>query len=323
MKIGNLTFEHGVFLAPMAGVTDAVYRQICRENGAEMVFSEMVSCKGLYYEDKKSEQMLHIEEGERPVALQIFGNDEKIMSYVVSKYLNKRDDIDVIDINMGCPAPKIVNNGNGSALMKSPESVSKIVREVVNASNKPVTVKMRKGWDDDNINAIEIAKIAESEGAQAVTIHGRTREEFYTGKADWDIIRRVKDELSIPVIGNGDIFEAEDALKMFQYTGCDGVMIGRGCQGNPWIFNEIKDYLKSGDVPKKPEPFERLEMALEHMRRLIPYKGEYRSIREMRKHIGWYVKGIRHSTEIRRQINTLETYEEVEIYLKSMINKLI
>lgn len=323
MKIGNLTFENGVFLAPMAGVTDAIYRQICREHGAEMVFSEMVSCKGLYYEDKKSEEMLHIEKGERPVALQIFGNDEKIMSYVVSKYLNIREDIDVIDINMGCPAPKIVNNGNGSALMKSPENVRKIVREVVKASNKPVTVKMRKGWDDGSVNAVEIAKIVESEGADAVTIHGRTREEFYTGTADWDIIKKVKSELSIPVIGNGDIFEAPDALKMIEYTSCDGVMIGRGCQGNPWIFDEIKSYLKTGIVPKGPKAHEKLEMALEHLKRLVPYKGEYRSIREMRKHIGWYVKGIRHSTEIRRQINTLESYKEVEIYIQTMIDKLI
>lgn len=319
MNIKNLEFENGIFLAPMAGVTDAVYRSICREHGAEMVFSEMVSCKGLYYKDEKSKQMLHVESKERPVALQIFGNEPDIMKNVVETYLNPRNDIAVIDINMGCPAPKIVNNGNGSALMKSPKLVEKIVKAVVEIANKPVTVKIRKGWDSNSINAVEISKIIESCGASAITIHGRTRAEFYSGNADWDIIKRVNEAVNIPVIGNGDIFEAKDAFDMIEQTNCSGIMIGRGCQGNPWIFSQVKEYLSNGKVITKPEDWQKVEMALIHLEKLVEFKGEYRAIREMRKHIGWYVKGIRYSTEIRRQINELEAFEEVSYFLNEMI----
>ena len=239
MKIGNLNFENGVFLAPMAGVTDISFRGLCKEMGCELVYTEMVSAKALYYGSENTKSLLRIAEEEMPVAAQIFGNDPQIMAEMVQRHFNQREDICILDINMGCPAPKVVKHGDGAALLKNPELAAKVLKAVVGNSEKPVTLKIRKGWDDTCINAVEIAKIAEDCGISAIAIHGRTREQYYSGKADWDIIRQVKENVSIPVIGNGDVFEVEDAINMLNQTNCDAIMIGRGAQGNPWIFKRI------------------------------------------------------------------------------------
>lgn len=233
LKIGDVNLNGNVFLAPMAGVTDLPFRMICKDMGASLVYTEMISCKGLYYKDEKTKELTSVDERERPIAVQIFGSEPSIMRQVVSEYLNDRDDIDIIDINMGCPAPKIVRGGEGSALMKSPNLIRQIIKEIVDVSKKPVTIKIRKGWDDSNINAVEIAKIGEEEGISAITIHGRTRSMFYSGEADWDIIKEIKEVVSIPVIGNGDIFTVKDGMRMLEYTNCDAIMIGRGARGNP------------------------------------------------------------------------------------------
>lgn len=304
-----------VFLAPMAGVTDLVYRKICRDYGADMVYTEMVSSNGLYYNDEKSISMLETQVTERPVALQIFGNEPEIMASVVERYINGLEHVDIVDINMGCPAPKIVNNGNGSALMKNPILAGKIIEAVAKQSKKPVTVKIRKGWDDTQINAVEFAKILEESGAEAITVHGRTRDQFYAGKADWDIIGEVKAAVKIPVIGNGDIFSAEDGLEMLAKTGCDAIMIGRGCQGNPWLFKQIKQGL-SQELIRVPSASEKIDLAISHLEKLAAYKGERCAVKEMRKHMGWYIKGLKNATEIRRIINTLNTKSEVAEVLK-------
>lgn len=304
-----------VFLAPMAGVTDLVYRKICREYGADMVYTEMVSSNGLYYNDEKSISMLETQITERPVALQIFGNEPEIMASVVERYINDLEHVDILDINMGCPAPKIVNNGNGSALMKNPILAGKIIEAVVKQSKKPVTVKIRKGWDDTQINAVEFAKILEASGAEAITVHGRTRDQFYAGKADWDIIGEVKAAVKIPVIGNGDVFSAEDGLEMLAKTGCDAIMIGRGCQGNPWLFQQIKQGINQ-ELIRVPSASEKIDLAISHLEKLAAYKGEHCAVKEMRKHMGWYIKGLKNATEVRRIINTLNTKSEVAEVLR-------
>lgn len=317
MKIGNITLENNVFLAPMAGITDKPYRTICRQFGAGMVYSEMVSAKGLYYNDKKTASLMNVE-GESPCAIQIFGSEPEIMAEIVPKVMEFKPDI--IDINMGCPAPKIVGNGDGSALMKTPELMGRIMRAVSDVSPVPVTAKIRKGWEEDN--SLECAKILEENGASAVAVHGRTRREFYSGKADWDVIKTIKKELAIPVIGNGDIFKAEDALGMFEYTGCDAVMVARGAQGNPWLFAQINELLNEGEIKTVPSPREKLTVALKHIDMLISDKGESRGIKEARKHIAWYIKGLKGASAIKTEIFRISDYatmyEALQDYIRNI-----
>lgn len=306
----------------MAGVTDLVFRVICKEMDCGMVYSEMVSAKGVQHNNKNTKELLKVDERERPVAMQMFGSDPEIMAEMARK-LNEYEDIDILDINMGCPAPKIVKNGEGSALTLNPKLVGEIISAVSKASEKPVTVKFRKGFDDQHLNALEIGRIAEESGAKAVTIHGRTREQYYAGKADWDIIKALKEEIkTIPVIGNGDIFTPEDAKKMLEYTGCDAVMIGRGSQGNPFIFKRTVEYLENGVLLPEPTWEDRLDIAEKHMDMLADYKGEVIGIREMRKHLGWYIKGLPHSAEMRVKINATsgrENMRDVLNYMRELI----
>ena len=310
LKIGNVTLPNRYILGPMAGVTDLPFRVLCKEQGAGLLCMEMVSAKAILYNNKNTESLLEIHPDEQPVSLQFFGSDPKIMSEM-AKRVEERP-FDIMDINMGCPVPKVVRNGEGSALMKNPKLVYEIVSAMVKAIDKPVTVKIRKGFDDSCINAVEIAKIIEEAGAAAVAVHGRTREQYYSGKADWEIIAKVKDTVSIPVIGNGDIFTPEDAKNMMEQTNCDGVMIGRGAQGNPWIFHQIKTYLETGMVPEKPPFSEVCRMILRHAKMQIEWKGEKRGMREMRSHAAWYTAGYPHSASLRRAMNTVETYEQLE-----------
>jgi nifR3 family TIM-barrel protein len=320
MKMGTLSVPTNVFLAPMAGVTDMPFRLLCKQQGCGMVYTEMVSAKGLYYGDEKTWRLTEVHPDEHPVGVQIFGSDPDIMAEIARKL--SQTDVDLIDINMGCPTPKIVKNGDGSALMRQPEKVYKIVKAVVEASCKPVTVKIRKGWDDENVNAVEIAQMIEEAGGCAVTVHGRTREQFYSGAADWDIIRRVKQAVSIPVIGNGDIFTPEDAKRMLDETGCDGVMVGRGAHGNPWIFKRIVHYLETGELLPPPTPRQKIEMALHHLDMMIQYKGEEVGIREMRKHISWYIKGLPNANRVKNIVNTLKDVEEIRKLLKGYLLEL-
>lgn len=308
MNIGNLKIDSPVLLAPMAGITDMAFRILCKEQGCGLVFTEMISAKAIMYNNPKTDILLQTDEKEGPVGVQLFGNDPKIMSKIARQIdCNK---ISLFDINMGCPVPKIVNNGEGSALMRNPKLAGEIIKAISESVDKPLIVKIRKGIDGNN-NAVEMAKIAEDNGAKAITIHGRTREEYYSGNADWDIIREVKGTVSIPVIGNGDIFTPIDAKKMFEYTNCDGIMVARGAQGNPWIFNEINNYLKEGIIIERPNTKEILNTILRHARILIELKGEYIAVREMRKHISWYTKGMKNSSKIRRDINQIEDYKEL------------
>lgn len=309
MKIGNVTLDNKVFLSPMAGVTDLPFRLICKEQDCGMLYTEMINAKALCYDDQNTKKMLKIEEEEHPVAVQIFGSDPEFMAgaaEILNEYPNE-----ILDINMGCPAPKVVKNGDGSALMKNPKLAEEVLKAVVNKSKKPVTLKIRKGWDDNSINAVEIAKIAEASGISALAIHGRTREQYYSGKADWDIIAKIKENISIPVIGNGDVFEVEDAINMIKKTNCDAIMIGRGAQGNPWIFKRINHYMKTGEILPEPTCDEKINTALKHLKLAVEEHGEYVAVREMRKHIAWYLKGLRGSARLRDEINKIESYEEV------------
>ncbi|WP_107571628.1 tRNA dihydrouridine synthase DusB [Clostridioides difficile] len=309
MKIGNLELKNKVFLSPMAGVTDLPFRLICKEQGCGLLYTEMINGKALCYDDENTKKMLKIEDEEHPVAVQIFGSEPEFMgraAEIMNDYSNE-----ILDINMGCPAPKVVKNRDGSALMKNPKLAEEVLRAVVKNSKKPVTLKIRKGWDDNSVNAVEIAKIAEDCGISALAIHGRTREQFYTGKADWDIIAEIKKNLSIPVIGNGDVFTIEDSINMLDKTGCDAIMIGRGAQGNPWIFKRINHYMNTGEILPEPTLNEKISTAIKHLKLAVEEHGEYVAVREMRKHIAWYLKGLRNSAKLRDEINKIEDYQEV------------
>ena len=317
MRIGDVVLENEVFLAPMAGVTDLAFRLICKEYGSGLLYTEMINAKALCYDDEKTKGMLKIEEEEHPVAVQIFGSEPEFIAGA-TEILNEHSN-EILDINMGCPAPKVVKNGDGSALMKTPQLAAKVIEAAAKKSKKPVTVKFRKGWDEDSINAVEFAKMAEASGAQAITIHGRTRAQYYSGTADWDIIEEIKNAVKIPVIGNGDIVTIEDAINIRKKTGCDAIMIGRGVQGNPWIFNRINHYMKTGEILPEPTAEEKIRTAIKHFNLAIKEDGEYVAVREMRKHLGWYLKGMKKSARLRDEINKLESADEVVGRLEAYI----
>lgn len=314
LKLKNITIEGNLILAPMAGVTDLPFRLLCKEQGADFIYTEMVSAKGILYNNKNTESLLVVKDEERPVALQIFGADPVIMSEMAKRIEDK--DFDVLDINMGCPVPKVVNNGEGSALMKDPRLAGEIIYKISRAIKKPVTVKIRKGFHALDANAVEMAKIAEESGAAAVAVHGRTREQYYSGKADWDIIKQVKEAVKIPVIGNGDIFTPQDAKEILNYTGCDGIMLARGAKGNPWIFRQIKTYLNTGTIEGRPNIEEVIQMIVRHAALQIQFKGEFTGIREMRKHVDWYTVGYPKSSKLRKQVNEVENLAALESLLE-------
>ncbi len=318
LKIGNVELENNLILAPMAGVTNRPFRMICKEYGVGMVCTEMASARAMLHNDVKTKRLLNTDGEKRPISMQIFGSDEESMAFA-AKYVSNMADI--VDINMGCPAPKVVKNGDGSKLLLDLEKAESIIKSVVQNADVPVTLKIRKGWDKENIVAVEIAKIAEKNGIAAITVHGRTRSEFYTGKADLEIIKKVKENVKIPVIGNGDIVDGETAKRMFEYTGVDGIMIGRGSFGNPWIFREIITYLNTGEKIEQPSNEEKLEVIKKHIHLAVEEKGEI-AVKELRKHIAWYTKNLKNSSEFRASINKIETKEELEnkldAYFKSL-----
>ena len=320
LKIGNVRLENPYILAPMAGVTDLPFRLLCKEMGAGLICMEMVSAKAISFHNKNTEKLMEIEEKERPVSMQLFGSDPDLIAEMAAQ-IEERP-FDILDLYMGCPVPKVVNNGEGSALMKNPKLAAEIVRKTAKAIQKPLTVKIRKGFDEAHSNAVEMAKYLEDAGAAAIAVHGRTREQYYVGKADWEIIRQVKEAVSVPVIGNGDVTDPISAHKMMEETGCDGVMIGRASRGNPWIFRQLVEYDKTGNIPERPDVAELKAMILRHARLQLQYKGEYTGIREMRKHVAWYTAGYPHSAAIRRRVNEIETIGQLEEMLESIPEKL-
>ena len=316
LTIGNVSLANPVILAPMAGVSDLPFRLLCHEQGAGMVCSEMISAKAILYHNKNTEELMQIHPDEGPVSLQLFGSDPDIVSEMAKK-IEERP-FSVLDLNMGCPVPKVVNNGEGSALMKNPLLAGKIIEKTAKAIQKPLTVKIRKGFDDAHVNAVEMAKIAQESGAAAVAVHGRTREQYYSGTADWDIIAQVKQAVKIPVIGNGDVVDAASALRLFEQTGCDGYMIARGAEGNPWIFRQILHYFETGEHLSRPDFSEVTEMLLRHAKMQIDCKGDYTGIREIRKHAAWYTAGYRNSSKLRGRINEVENYEQLEALFREV-----
>lgn len=310
IKIGGVQIERTAALAPMASVSDRAYRETCKRFGAAYVVGEMVSAKGLHYSDRKSEELLSVGGAERPMAVQLFGDDPAFMAEAVRKALRYKPDI--IDINMGCPVPKVAGNGSGSALMKNPELAGEIVRAAADASDVPVTVKFRKGWDDSSVNAVEFARRMEANGAAAVTVHGRTRQQMYQGEADWEIIRRVKQAVKIPVIGNGDVVSPESAKAMYDRTGVDLVMVARGSYGRPWLFSQIRDYLTTGSYQPDPSFEEQMNIMLGHARLICAYKGEFIGMKEARKHAAWYLKGIHGAAHFRKECGMLDSYADLE-----------